>query len=860
MAPAATRYARRVRAWRPRSRGGLVTAVTAASAVVAMGATLLGLSAADNAVANYDASSWLWSTVKGEVARVNGVTARIDTRLDVRGSAQHAVQVTQTDRLLLLRDRSTGLVSALDLATLRATATTPTSAGLGVTVALHGESAFIVDTVQGLVRQLDPRTLQGVGEPVRFPPGITGGVFDGRGRLWVGVPTEGTVAALTAGDPARAGAGPATVRTVPVADAQHDLAVAALDDGAAVLDRTDGTLTSLRGERTAKARLDLAGPGLLPGRVVGDQIPVTVPDQRQVVVVGVGGGTRTLTVPGTGALAQPAVAWAGRFYCADGAGGVRVLDGAGGAAETIRLPAGSGPLELEVRENRLFINAPASAAAHVVDDRHAVRPVDKYADGVLGGDPPPDPPPPPKPRIGPPGAPPGVLATAGRAQARISWRGAAENGSPIVRYVVVGAGRQLTVGARQRQVVVPGLTNGETYRFSVHAVNGRGAGPATRSNPVVPTADVPAAPTAVTARARPDGTVQVSWPRADGLGRRILRYQVTAATDGASSVVGTSRSTSLAVRDLEYGRAYAFTVVAVNDRGAGSVPSPVSESVTPFTRPGPPAGLQVVTAADKAGTVRVSWQAAADNGRPVRSYAVVANGRRTAAPQPGTVDIGGFGTGQAVTVKVSAVNDAGEGAAATARARTVPRPSVTALKSTAGYSTLAVPLRAADAARCEISLNGGRRTRFDCKGDTVRELTPDTVYRYVVYAVNAAGEAADKGEARTKRLDGRVACDDRNGPDRGYCNRGIGVYSGARQQGSEGVGTARAGQTYRAFCRRRGSDGDQSDGAVLDATKYNRNKRSDMWVQITFEDKQRYIPFIWLNLTNGDKINDLPNC
>ena len=50
-----------------------------------------------------------------------------------------------------------------------------------------------------------------------------------------------------------------------------------------------------------------------------------------------------------------------------------------------------------MRENHLFINAPASATARVVDDTHQVREVDKYANDVLGGDPPPVPPPPPPP-------------------------------------------------------------------------------------------------------------------------------------------------------------------------------------------------------------------------------------------------------------------------------------------------------------------------------------------------------------------------------------------------------------------------------------------------------------------------------
>ena len=59
------------------------------------------------------------------------------------------------------------------------------------------DAAFVIDAVQGIVRQLDPRTLTPIGEPIRYPPGITGGIFDGTGRLWIAVPGEGTVSAIT---------------------------------------------------------------------------------------------------------------------------------------------------------------------------------------------------------------------------------------------------------------------------------------------------------------------------------------------------------------------------------------------------------------------------------------------------------------------------------------------------------------------------------------------------------------------------------------------------------------------------------------------------------------------------------------
>ena len=125
---------------------------------------MLGIGAADNAVANFDASSWLWSSSRGEVDRVNGITARVDTRTKVKDAQNHDIQITQTDKYLILRDLDTGQVSALDLTTLQVSAVLPTTPGLGVSVALHGETAFVIDSVQGQVRQLDPRSLAPTGE------------------------------------------------------------------------------------------------------------------------------------------------------------------------------------------------------------------------------------------------------------------------------------------------------------------------------------------------------------------------------------------------------------------------------------------------------------------------------------------------------------------------------------------------------------------------------------------------------------------------------------------------------------------------------------------------------------------------
>ncbi|MFF5217863.1 fibronectin type III domain-containing protein [Micromonospora sp. NPDC000442] len=857
---------------RSRVRGGLVTVGTVLALLAAMGLTVLGLGSADNAVANYDASSWLWSAARSELARVNGVTARVDTRMEVPAARRHPMQVTQTDRLLVLRDLNTGQISALDLATLQITATTPTTPGLGVSVALHEDAAFVVDAVQGVVRQLDPRSLAPVGEPVRYPPGITGGAFDGAGRLWVAVPAEGTVSAITPAvlpsEAADSPVGSPRVQTYDVAEASHELVVSTLDDGVAVLDRTAGALVTVVDGTTRRTPLasTLTGPGILPVRTSGPVVPVTVPGQRQVHAIGDGGQVRSFKVPGDGDRLGPAVAWAGRFYCADEAAGtVYGFDAAGQLTDTIRGRWG-GPLELEVRENYLFINAPDAATARVVDDSHQVREVDKYANDVLGGDPPPEPPPPPpppkKPQVNKPGAPRNVSAAAGDARARVSWRPAAANGAEIVRYVVEGAGQRLEVGANQRSVEVTELTNGETYRFSVHAVNAKGAGPTRTSNPVTPTADVPDAPTEVTAEARADGTVVVTWPEANGQGNTIARYAVSASSAGANAPVGEATGTELVVKagELEYGTQYAFTVVSVNDKGAASEASPVSNTVVPFTVPGEPVELRASTVADQPGTVAVQWAPAVANGRPVTGYVVEVGDKRSEVTDT-QATVGGLGDGQNVTVRVRAVNEAGEGAQATTTARTVaaPRVTVTGSSATATAATVTFTVDAGGGqASCTLSRSGQPAKSGPCSSITMSGLAPGTRYTFTVTATNAAGSGTATRAQQTDALYGIATCE--NGPDgdqRTYCDRdrdgrnGNEIFSVPRQDNDRQVGWAEPGTRLKAYCKVRGTD--------IDSWIYNDNKQSTWWVQVEYSGRN-YIPWAWLNLEGGDDINVLPTC
>ncbi|MBU2663979.1 DUF5005 domain-containing protein [Actinoplanes bogorensis] len=138
--------------------------------------------------------------------------------------------------------------------------------------------------------------------------------------------------------------------------------------------------------------------------------------------------------------------------------------------------------------------------------------------------------------------------------------------------------RDLTAGSPRRPAgAYPGqsatvgpLRHGHEYEFTVVAVGGGGdskPSAGVRAKVVVAPPPAPAMPSA---QARPDGTVQLSWPAvAPGLGYRI--YQRDATTGNADwGPPGLASTTQFRSRPLHHGREYEFVVAAVNDGGEGA--------------------------------------------------------------------------------------------------------------------------------------------------------------------------------------------------------------------------------------------------------------------------------------------------
>jgi Ca2+-binding RTX toxin-like protein len=224
-----------------------------------------------------------------------------------------------------------------------------------------------------------------------------------------------------------------------------------------------------------------------------------------------------------------------------------------------------------------------------------------------------------------PSAPTAVTATAGNAQATVTWTAPAATALPITGFVVErtnGTTVVLTnVAATARSFTATGLANGTAYTFRVRAVNAAGNGAfSAASNAVTPAAPTaPSAPTAVTATAGSTNAV-VTWtaPASNG-GSAITRYDVQVLTNATNAQVGDLRTaaataTQLTVIGLTNGTAYRFRVRAVNTIGASAF-SANSNVVTPGRVPGAPASVTAISgAAGGALTAGITWTAPTNNG------------------------------------------------------------------------------------------------------------------------------------------------------------------------------------------------------------------------------------------------------
>ena len=253
-----------------------------------------------------------------------------------------------------------------------------------------------------------------------------------------------------------------------------------------------------------------------------------------------------------------------------------------------------------------------------------------------------------------PDAPTAVVATAGNAQATVSFTAPANNGgSAITSYTVTAtpaAGQDLQVSTTATSHIVIGLTNGTSYLFTVTADNAVGSSLGADSNSVTPVT-VPDPPTAVTATPGHSlAIVSFSAPLADG-GSPILSYR---ATCGNATAVGAT--SPITVTGLVDGTAYACTVKASNALGA-SLASSAAAATPLITVPGAPT---IVSAALSNGQATIVFTAPSSNGgSAITAYTATCGATLTGTATASPVTVTGLSGGGTYTCTLTATNAVG---------------------------------------------------------------------------------------------------------------------------------------------------------------------------------------------------------
>jgi len=176
-----------------------------------------------------------------------------------------------------------------------------------------------------------------------------------------------------------------------------------------------------------------------------------------------------------------------------------------------------------------------------------------------------------------PAVPTGVGAEAvGLTGARVSFNAPTANGSPITGYRVYDQNGRLVATCATTVCEVTGLTTGESYSFTVSAVNAEGESGKSAASNTISLSGRPDAPSGVTATPG-DGKIAVSWNAAAGNGSPITSYRVVGSVTGGSAVTcSTGGATACTLSGLTNGKTYTITVTAVNARGESDPSTPVS--------------------------------------------------------------------------------------------------------------------------------------------------------------------------------------------------------------------------------------------------------------------------------------------
>jgi hypothetical protein len=346
-----------------------------------------------------------------------------------------------------------------------------------------------------------------------------------------------------------------------------------------------------------------------------------------------------------------------------------------------------------------------------------------------------------------PSAPTIVGVTAGIGEATVQFTPGSDGGSPVTSYVVTSNPGNHQASGLATSLTVTGLTNGQSYTFTVTATNGVGtSAPSAPSSPVIPGA-VPGAPT-ISAVTPGDSLVSVHFsPPADDGGAPITSYVVTSSPGNHT---GSGATSPVVVTGLKNGEDYTFTIKAINAVGTGPASAP-SSVVTPRTVPGAPTGA---AATPGNGQATVSFVPPASNGgADITGYVVTSfPGNTSASGASSPITVTGLTNGVSYTFTVKAVNEAGSGPASAESNEVTPGAPVVVPGAPTGATANPGNGQASVSFTPPVSDGGSAITSYTVTSSpgghqasgagspiVVTGLTNDTSYTFTVTATNVAG-------------------------------------------------------------------------------------------------------------------------
>ena len=366
-----------------------------------------------------------------------------------------------------------------------------------------------------------------------------------------------------------------------------------------------------------------------------------------------------------------------------------------------------------------------------------------------------------------PAAPTSLVATPGNGSATIAFNAGSDNGCAIINYqysVDSGVWTSLSPIDATSPITISGLTNGITYSIRLRAVNSAGSGLGTASAAVsVTPLGVPAAPTSLVATPG-NGGASISFTAGSNNGSAISNYQYS--VDGGEWIAISPAVTAspVAVTGLANGATYAIRLRAINNvgDGLGAASNPVS--VTPLSVPSAPTSL-VATPGNRSATI--AFTAGSDNGSVITNYQYSLNSGSWIALSPAgstsPITISGLTNGSVYSVRLRAINGAGDGLGAVSEPVTVTPAGVpsapTSLVATPGNGSATIAFTAGSdngsaITNYEYSLDSGSWIALSPTDSTspitISGLTADISYSIRLRATNSAGSGLGVASAAVR--------------------------------------------------------------------------------------------------------------